>query len=91
MGSLVHEIQLDAANSEVSVSALLRKALIVSTKLNVFEDVAWIKAELSGYGDGISCRHQGGRRGIGPCFPSECRCRHCSGSIAVRETKPFHH
>ncbi|MBA0288579.1 hypothetical protein D7Y39_01820 [Stenotrophomonas maltophilia] len=53
MGSLVHEIQLDAANAEVSVSALLRKALIVSTKLNVFEDVAWIKAELSGYGDGI--------------------------------------
>ncbi len=49
MSSLVHEIQLDAANAAVGVSALLRKALIVSTKLHVSEDVAWIRSELQGY------------------------------------------
>lgn len=49
MSSLVQEIQRDALDPKVGVSDLLRKALVVSTKLKIGEDTAWIKAELSGY------------------------------------------
>ncbi|PTS80456.1 hypothetical protein DBR33_01625 [Stenotrophomonas sp. HMWF022] len=50
MSSLVQEIQRDALDPKVGVSDLLRKALVVSTKLKINGDTAWIKAELSGYG-----------------------------------------
>lgn len=49
MSSLVQEIQRDALDPKVGVSDLLRKALVVSTKLKITGDTAWIKAELSGY------------------------------------------
>ncbi len=49
MSSLVQEIQRDALDPKIGVSDLLRKALVVSTKLKIIEDTAWIKAELSGY------------------------------------------
>ncbi|MBH1512932.1 MULTISPECIES: hypothetical protein [Stenotrophomonas] len=51
MSSLVQEIQRDALDPKTGVSDLLRKALVVSTKLKISEDTAWIKAELSGYTD----------------------------------------
>lgn len=47
--SLIDELQLDAASSGVSVSALLRKALIVAAKLDVPDLPNWIGKELSGY------------------------------------------
>jgi len=49
MSSLVQEIQHDALDPKIGVSDLLRKALVISTKLKISEDTAWIKAELSGY------------------------------------------
>ncbi|WP_313146490.1 hypothetical protein [Stenotrophomonas sp.] len=49
MGSLVREMQQDALNSAVSVSDLLRKALVVSTKLQVDSEREWIRWELFGY------------------------------------------
>ena len=49
MSSLVREIQMDALRPTVAVSDLLRKALVVSTKLNVRSNVEWINSELHGY------------------------------------------
>jgi hypothetical protein len=50
--SLIHELQLDATNDEVSVSNLLRKALIVAAKLEVPDVPEWLEKELSGYRGG---------------------------------------
>ncbi|MEB3188926.1 MAG: hypothetical protein VKL42_01110 [Snowella sp.] len=49
MSSLVQELQRDALNSSVSTLELLRKALVVATKLNIPEFEEWIEFELSGY------------------------------------------
>jgi hypothetical protein len=51
MTSLVEELQKDALNSSVSVLDLLRKALVVATKLNIDEFKEWIELELKGYSD----------------------------------------
>lgn len=49
MTSLVEELQRDALDSSVSVLDLLRKALVVATKLNIDEFKEWIERELKGY------------------------------------------
>nr|WP_228518085.1 hypothetical protein [Vibrio parahaemolyticus] len=48
---LVLELQRDALNKTVSVADLLRKALVVSKKLQIIEMEAWICNELRGYGN----------------------------------------
>jgi hypothetical protein len=45
--SLIDELQLDASNNSVSVSSLLRKALMVAAKLAVSDLPEWINKELS--------------------------------------------
>jgi len=47
--SLVEQLQLDACNPEVPVSNLLRKALLVASRLEIPGAPEWINAELSGY------------------------------------------
>jgi AbiTii len=47
--SLIDELQLDASNPAVSVSSLLRKALMVAAKLELSDIPEWINQELSGY------------------------------------------
>lgn len=55
MKSLVLELQQESMNPETKVSDLLRKALVVATKLNVKEFREWIDQELHGYkGDAAS-------------------------------------
>lgn len=49
--SLVLELQQEAMNPQVKVSDLLRKALVVATKLNLEELRVWIEHELRGYGN----------------------------------------
>lgn len=49
MKSLVLELQADALNSSVSVLDLLRKALVVATKLGVEKFHTWVELELDGY------------------------------------------
>ena len=49
MSSLVLELQKDALDPSVKVSDLLRKALVVATKLNLSEFKNWIDNELGGY------------------------------------------
>lgn len=49
MSSLIQELQQEAYNPSVSVLDLLRKALIVATKLNITEFQEWIELELKGY------------------------------------------
>ena len=51
MSSLVLELQQDVLNASMSVSALLRKALVVATKLNIQEFQKWIELELRGYSE----------------------------------------
>jgi hypothetical protein len=46
---LVLELQRDALDSKVAVSDLLRKALVVATKLGVKEFQEWVTKELTGY------------------------------------------
>jgi hypothetical protein len=49
MSGLILELQRDALSKSVDVSALLRKALVVSKKLDISEIQDWINAELTGY------------------------------------------
>lgn len=51
MPSLVQELQRDALNHTMPISALLRKALLVSVKLDVKEFEQWARNELEGYKD----------------------------------------
>lgn len=51
MSSLVEELQRDALDSMVSVSDLLRKSLVIATKLNLGEFKTWVEQELNGYAD----------------------------------------
>src|SRR4051794_10884573 len=47
--SLVEELQRDALDPQVRVGDLLRKALVVATKLNLQEFKEWCGLELEGY------------------------------------------
>lgn len=49
MTALVPELIDMASNSAVSVSDLLRRALVIARRLNVTELADWIGAELNGY------------------------------------------
>lgn len=49
MKSLVIELQEDALNKSISVSDLLRKALVVSKKLGLSDIEEWVENELNGY------------------------------------------
>lgn len=49
MSSLVLELQREALDGNVKVSDLLRKALVVASKLKVKEFEEWTKNELQGY------------------------------------------
>ncbi|MTJ51200.1 hypothetical protein FJR38_00100 [Anabaena sp. UHCC 0253] len=51
MSSPIQDLQQEAYNPSVSVLDLLRKALIVATKLNITELQEWIELELKGYQD----------------------------------------
>ncbi len=51
MGNLVQDLQAAATSESMSVSGLLRKALMVASKLQVEEFEAWITKELEGYTD----------------------------------------
>ena len=50
MSSLIHELQHAALDESSSVSSLLRKALLVASKLGVPDFEAWVRHELEGYG-----------------------------------------
>ncbi len=52
MPSLILELQQEAVNSSVPVSELLRKALIVASKLELDEMMEWIDHEMNGYEKG---------------------------------------
>ena len=48
---IVRKLQIDAINQDVRVSALLRTAKVVATKLNLPDALMWIDRELDGYMD----------------------------------------
>ncbi len=50
MASLVKELQRDALDSSISISDLLRNALIIARKLNLKKIQQWIELEFIGYG-----------------------------------------
>jgi hypothetical protein len=58
MKSLVLELQSDALNPSVRVSDLVRKALVVSTKLNIPELRDWCQNELTGYREATVPRYR---------------------------------
>ena len=78
MSSLLEQLEKEALDTEVTVSALLRRALVVATRLQVPELVDWVKQELHGYpenGEAPEYRHVRGAfsavhpyRGIIPAF-----------------------
>ncbi len=51
MPSLVEELQKDALNSDVKITELLQKSLVVATKLKLDEFADWVRLELDGYGE----------------------------------------
>ncbi len=54
MSSLVHQLQSGALDSKVTVVDLLRKGLVVASKLGLPEFEKWVNGELNGYPDGKS-------------------------------------
>jgi hypothetical protein len=52
MAGLVTELQRAALDEKSSVSSLLRKALVVASKLQVSDFESWARSELEGYQDG---------------------------------------
>lgn len=50
MNSVVVDLQREALDRNVRVPDLLRKALVISRKLNLHEFQNWIEKELNGYG-----------------------------------------
>jgi hypothetical protein len=52
MGSLVLELRKEALDSSVSTLSLLRKSLVVATKLKLHDFKDWIESEINGYKDG---------------------------------------
>lgn len=53
MSSVIVELQREALDQNVSVSELLRKALVVARKLKLVELKKWIENELNGYKDEV--------------------------------------
>lgn len=53
MSSVIVELQREALDQNVSVSELLRKALVVARKLKLVELQKWIENELNGYKDEV--------------------------------------
>src|SRR6266545_1406158 len=51
MGSIVLELQRDSVGDNVGTASLLRKVLLVATKLDIDELRKWALLELNGYGD----------------------------------------
>jgi len=51
MSSIILELQNESLDNNISVTQLLRKALVVAQKLNVKEFIEWISYELNGYDD----------------------------------------
>jgi hypothetical protein len=51
MSSIVLELQRDALDRNVSITELLRKALVVARKLKIIDFEQWVSQELNGYGD----------------------------------------
>jgi AbiTii len=51
MSSLVLELQRDCLNPDTQLAGVLRKALVIASKLNVPELAAWLENELAGYSD----------------------------------------
>ncbi|WP_125561427.1 hypothetical protein [Pseudoalteromonas rubra] len=49
MSGLVLELQRDALNNKIDISNLVRKALVVSRKLEIKEVESWLNQELNGY------------------------------------------
>jgi len=49
MTSLIEELQRDTLDSTIAVADLLRKALVVATKLQLNEFREWVEFELNGY------------------------------------------
>jgi len=49
VGSIIHELQLEAMNSTSSITDLLRKVLVVARKLKINDFEQWVDEELNGY------------------------------------------
>jgi AbiTii len=52
MSSLVLQLQAECLDSNVAVSDVLRKALVVARKLSLTDALTWVEKELSGYKSG---------------------------------------
>jgi hypothetical protein len=63
MGSLVEELQAEAIKPAVAASDILRKAVVVATKLGVKEMREWIRSELDGYEQALPQRFVSGPGG----------------------------
>lgn len=46
---IIIQLQMDAADPEIAVSSLLRKAKIIATKLDLTDFLEWVDNELNGY------------------------------------------
>ncbi len=72
MGGLVVELQQAALNEHIDLTTLIRKALVVSNKLDLADVAAWLQSEINGYPVGPDVpdfrQPDSGRRG--PCGSS---------------------
>jgi hypothetical protein len=68
MTSLVQQLQQAALDEKVRLGALLRKALVVASKLGVSDFETWARYELDGYGTEIPVPEYRYIRGSPKCF-----------------------
>ena len=67
MGGLVVELRRAALNEHIDLTTLIRKALVVSNKLDLADVAAWLQSEINGYPVGPDVPDSGRR---GPCGSS---------------------
>lgn len=51
LNSLILDFQNDINNSDIKIEDILRKSLVIATKLNINDFIDWINLELGGYGE----------------------------------------
>ena len=69
MASLVQELEQEAYDSKASLSNMLRKAKAVAVKLQLEQPIAWVEAELNGYGAGEVPDYRNQSAQSNTCFP----------------------
>lgn len=95
--SIILELQAEAINSGSDITGLLRKAVLVATKLSLTDFKQWAQRELSGYGDDEvpiyrviqgSPQAKNPFRGMIPIVFDDAECARTAATVSLRQAMP---